>query len=263
MPYAKTNGINLYYKEYGEGDPLVLIHGLGSSLESWEVQVPIYSEHFRVIVLDNRGSGRSEKPDYPYTMEQMADDAAGLLDFLGIEKAHFVGKSMGGMICQWLGIKYPERVNRLVMGCSSGHRDEVGNLLIKTARDIVDKAGPGAGWVFALFLGYRRKYIEENYDSLISRIQEVPVDPDAAAGYRNQSYACENHDVLAQLGKISAKTLVMYGERDIVTPPERSKKLVELIPNAVEKAFADVGHGFWRECQAEVDKAVLDFLTKD
>ncbi len=263
MPYAKTNGINLYYKEYGEGDSLVLIHGLGSSLESWEVQVSLYSEHFRVIVLDNRGSGRSEKPDYPYTMAQMADDTAGLLDFLGIEKAHFVGKSMGGMICQWLGIKYPERVNRLVMGCSSGHRDEVGNLLIKTARDIVDKAGPGAGWVFALFLGYRRKYIEENYNSLISRIQEVPVDPDAAAGYRNQSYACENHDVLAQLGKISAKTLVMYGERDIITPPERSKKLVEFIPNAVEKAFADVGHGFWRECQAEADKAVLDFLIKD
>ena len=77
MPYAKTNGINLHYREYGKGEPLVLIHGLGSSLESWDVQVPIYSEHFRVIALDNRGSGRSDKPDYPYTMEQMADDAAG------------------------------------------------------------------------------------------------------------------------------------------------------------------------------------------
>ena len=162
-----------------------------------------------------------------------------------------------------MGIKYPERVNRLVMGCSSSHSDEVGNLLIKTARDIVDKAGPGAGWVFALFLGYRRKYIEENYDSLVGRIREVPADPDAAAGYRNQSYAFENHDVLARLGKISAETLIMYGERDIVTPPERSKKLVELIPNTVEKAFADVGHGFWRECQAEADKTVLDFLAKN
>ncbi len=263
MPYANANGINLYYEECGEGDPLVLIHGLGSSLESWAVQVPIYSEHFRVIAFDNRGSGRSEKPDYPYTMEQMADDAAGLLDFLGIEKAHFAGKSMGGMIAQWLGIKYPDRVNKLVMGCSSAHRDQVGDLLVRTARDITDKAGPRAGWVFALFLGYRRKYIEENYDSLMEGIEGIPVDPDGTAGYKNQSYACENHDVLADLGKISARTLVMYGERDIITPPERSKKLTELIPNAVEKAFADVGHGFWRECQSEVDKTVLDFLIKN
>ncbi len=162
MPYAETNGISLYYEEYGEGHPLVLIHGLGSSLESWSVQVPIYSQHFRVIVYDNRGSGRSEKPDYPYTMEQMADDAVGLMDFLGIEKAHFAGKSMGGMISQWIGIKHPTRVNKLVIGCSSAHRDEVGDLLLKTARNITDKAGPAAGWVFALFLGYRRKYIEDN-----------------------------------------------------------------------------------------------------
>ena len=263
MPYADTNGIKLYYEEYGKGEPVVLIHGLGSSLESWATQVPIYSEHFRVIAIDNRGSGRSEKPDHPYTMEQMADDAAGLLDFLGIEKAHFIGKSMGGMICQWVGIKYPERTNRLVMGCSSGHRDEVGNLLIRTGREIVDKAGAEAGWVFALFLGYTRKYLEENYNSLVERIEGITVDPGAVTGYRNQSYACENHDVLGELGKISARTLVMYGERDIVTPPERSKKLVELIPDTVEIAFADAGHGFWRECQEEADKAVIDFLLKD
>ena len=263
MPYAETNGINLYYEECGEGEPLVLIHGLGSSLESWATQVSIYSEHFRVIALDNRGSGRSDKPDYPYTMEQMADDAAGLLDFLSIEKAHFVGKSMGGMICQWLGIKYSERTKSLVMGCSSGHRDEVGNLLIRTGREIVDKAGAETGWIFALFLGYTRKYLEENYSSVVSRIKAITVDPDAVTGYRNQSYACENHDVLSELKNISSRTLVMYGERDIVTPPERSKKLVELIPNAVGMAFAEVGHGFWRECQSEADKAVLDFLLKN
>ena len=132
MPYAETNGIRIYYETRGGGDPVVLIGGLGSTLESWSVQVPLYSERFRVITFDNRGSGRSDKPDHPYTIEQMADDVAGLLDFLEIPKAHFVGKSMGGMVAQWLGIKYPERVDRLVMGCTSASRDEVGNLILRT-----------------------------------------------------------------------------------------------------------------------------------
>ncbi len=260
MPYAEANKIRIYYESCGTGRPIVLLSGLGSSLESWSVQVPIYSDLFRVITLDNRGSGRSDKPDYPYTIEQMADDTVGLLDSLGIEKAHFVGKSMGGMITQWLGIKYPERVEKIVMGCTSAQRDDLGNLVLRMGRDITDKLGPGDGWLFALLLGYQRKYIEENYETLISAAKKIQPDPEAAAGYRNQSYACENHNVVHKLGRISAKTLIIHGERDFLIPPKRSKRIAELIPNAVQRTFPEAGHGFWRECQAEVDKTVLDFL---
>lgn len=109
MPYAKVNGIKIYYEIYGEGYPLLLIGGLGSQIQSWAVQVPIYSKHFQVIVFDNRGAGKSDKPDVPYTTELMADDASMLLDALGIESAHIAGKSMGGMIGQWLAIKNPQK----------------------------------------------------------------------------------------------------------------------------------------------------------
>ncbi len=263
MPYAETNGISIYYESYGQGYPLVLIGGLGSTLESWSVQVPLYSKYFQVIVFDNRGSGRSEKPDYPYTMEQMADDTIGLLDALGIRKAHFAGKSMGGMILQWLGIKYPERVGKLVMGCTSAQRDDVGNLILEMGRDIADKLGPKAGWLFALLLGYERKYIEKNYATLMESAGKIPASSESVAGYKNQSHACENHETVSRLGEISAQTLIVYGERDFMTPPERSKKLAELIPNSTERMFEDAGHGFWRECQQEVDKTVLDFLKDD
>lgn len=262
MPHAETNGIRLYYEERGRGYPLVLIGGLGSTLESWSVQVPLYSERFRVITFDNRGSGRSDKPDRPYTTEQMADDVAGLLDFLEIPKAHFAGKSMGGMIAQWLGIKYPERTDRLIMGCSSAARDEVGNLILGLGRDITESLGPRKGWFFALLVGYGREYIEKNYESIVRTAGKIPADSASAAGYRNQSHACENHDVLSRLGEISSKTLIMYGKRDMIASPRGSKKLAELIPGAVEKVFEDAGHGFWRECQEAADKAVLEFLEK-
>lgn len=262
MPYAKTNGINLYYEAYGKGFPVVLISGLGSQHQSWATQIPIYSEHFKVIAFDNRGIGKSDKPDYPYTTKMMADDTVGLLDHLKIERAHIVGKSMGGMIAQWIGIDYSERVEKIVMGCTSGSRDEVGNLILRIGRDVTSKVGPKTGWLLALFLGYSRQYIETNYSSIMDSLETIPEDTDGINGYLNQSYACENHEVLEFLHSIKSKTLVMYGEKDLLISPERSKRLAEFIPNSIEKSFPDVGHGFWRECQKEVDKFVLDFLSE-
>ncbi len=122
MPLIKANGININYESHGTGEPVVLIGGLGSHLQSWATQIPLYSEHFKVIAFDNRGMGMSDKPDIEYSIEMMADDTIALLDSLNISKASFVGKSMGGMIAQWMGIKYPQRVNKLVMGCTSAYR---------------------------------------------------------------------------------------------------------------------------------------------
>lgn len=260
MPYAGSNGIKLYYETHGSGHPVVLIGGLGSQISSWATQVPIYSEKFRVITFDNRGVGKSDKPDYPYTIEMMADDTVGLLDHLQVEKAHIVGKSMGGMIAQWIGIKYPERAEKIVMGCSSASRDKVGNLILQIGRDVTTKAGPKTGWLLALFLGYSRDYIAGNFDSIMEIMEAIPDDSQGINGYLNQSRACENHDVLDMLYKIRSETLVMYGENDLITSPERSKKLAELIKNSIEMSFKNAGHGFWRECQQEVDELVMDFL---
>ncbi len=260
MSYSETNGINLYYETHGKGFPVVLISGLGSQHESWATQVPIYSKHYKVITFDNRGIGKSDKPDYPYTIKMMADDTVGLLDHLEIEKAHIVGKSMGGMIAQWIGIDYPERTEKIVMGCSSGSRDKVGNLILQLGRDITTKVGAKTGWMLALFLGYSREYIGQNFDSIMKVMEDVPDDSDGIKGYLNQSLACEDHEVLELLHKIKSKTLVMYGENDLITAPSRSKKLAEFIPDSIEKSFPDAGHGFWREHQKKVDQTVLDFL---
>jgi pimeloyl-ACP methyl ester carboxylesterase len=262
MPYAKVNGIKIYYETYGEGHPFLLIGGLGSQIQSWAVQVPIYSKHFQVIVFDNRGAGKSDKPDIPYTTEIMADDAAGLLDMLGAESAHVAGKSMGGMIGQWLAIKYPEKVKKLVLGCTSASRDEVGNEILRMGRETATKIGMKAVWLGAIFWGYTRDYIERNLSPIKETLATIPEDPEALTGYIRQSFACEGHNTRDLVGQIKAPTLVMLGERDLSASPKRSRELAGLIPGAELRVFQGVGHGFWREKQEEVDGVVLDFLLR-
>ena len=260
MPYAKVNGIKIYYETYGEGYPLLLIGGLGSQIQSWAAQVPIYSKYFHVIVFDNRGSGKSDKPDFPYTTELMADDASMLLDTLGIESAHIAGKSMGGMIGQWLAIKYPQKVKKLVLGCTSASRDDVGNEILGMGREIATKIGMKAVWLAAIFWGYTREYIEKNLSSIKQTLEAIPEDPEALTGYIRQSFACQGHNIRDLVGRIKAPTLVMIGENDLSVSPKRSREIAELIPGAELKVFKGVKHGFWRERQEDVDKGVLDFL---
>ena len=260
MPHAQVNGVKLYYEIHGEGDPVILVCGLGSQLQSWATQVPIYSKHFKVIVFDNRGSGKSDKTEERYLTSDMAEDTAALMEHLEIESAHIVGKSMGGMIAQWLAIHYPEKVQKLVLACSSASRDEVGNEILRMGRDIATKVGTKAVWLMSLYLGYNREYIEENLGSIKEIMPTLPEDPEVLKGYIGQSYACEGHNALDLLNQISSETLVILGETDLIASPKHSKVLAEKIPHSELKVFSGVGHGFWREKQKEVDDLVLDFL---
>ncbi len=262
MPIAEVNGININYESHGDPSRpcVVLIGGLGSQITSWATQVPLYSKQYRVIVFDNRGAGKSEKPLDPYTTRDMAADTIALLDHLGVEMAFFVGKSMGGMIAQWIGIDYPDRVLKLVMGCSSASRDQVGNEILRVGREIAEKSGMKTVWLMALFLGYTRKYIENNIESIKTAMSYLEESDEALSGYKGQSNACEQHDTRTHLHTINAPTLVMLGATDMIASPDRSRELAELIPDSKLLIFEDVGHGFWRERQPEVDRAVLEFI---
>src|SRR5512139_3284543 len=114
MPKAQTNGIELYYETQGEGQPLVLVSGLGYPLWQWHKMVPYLVEHFRVITFDNRGVGQSDKPAGPYTAQMLAADTVGLLDALDIEKAIVMGNSMGGFIAKAMALDFSQRVNKII-----------------------------------------------------------------------------------------------------------------------------------------------------
>jgi len=124
MPTVKANGINLYYETHGKGEWLVLIQGYGGSSGQWYRDVPFLSREYRVITFDNRGTGRSDKPDIPYTMAMMAGDIAGLLQAIGVDIAHVCGASMGGMIAQEFALNYPDMVASLILrgtNCGGTH----------------------------------------------------------------------------------------------------------------------------------------------
>ncbi|MGH9772464.1 MAG: alpha/beta fold hydrolase, partial [Candidatus Acidiferrales bacterium] len=118
MPTIKTASININYESFGEGDPLLLIMGFGMPGAAWAPMLPFLSG-FRAIYFDNRGTGKSDKPDGLYTIPEMADDASNLLKALGIQKAKIYGISMGGMIAQELTLRHPEQVSKVVLGCTT------------------------------------------------------------------------------------------------------------------------------------------------
>jgi len=121
MPTAKVDDISVYYETLGEGEALLLIMGYGSYSGHWFRLIPSLSNDYRVVAFDNRGTGQSDKPDIPYTIEMMAGDATGLLEAIGIDAAHVFGVSMGGMIAQEFALRYPGKVISLILGCTPGH----------------------------------------------------------------------------------------------------------------------------------------------
>ncbi|MGH7863547.1 MAG: alpha/beta fold hydrolase, partial [Candidatus Binataceae bacterium] len=127
MPRARAGEIEMYYEVHGSGaQTLAMIRGLGSNLTAWYEQTPVFAKQFRTVVFDNRGAGRTDKPDAPYSIAQMAADTKGLMDSLGIQRAALLGISMGGMIAQEFAISYPERLNCLMLCCTTfGGRDAV------------------------------------------------------------------------------------------------------------------------------------------
>ena len=124
MPIVKANGININYSVTGQGEPLVMIMGLNAPQSGWNDQIPLFKKYFQVITFDNRGAGKSDKPQGPYSIRIMADDAAALMDCLGIKKAHIMGMSMGGMIAQEVAINYPERMMKLVLASTYACQDQ-------------------------------------------------------------------------------------------------------------------------------------------
>src|SRR5262245_44842267 len=145
MPHATIDGVKINYNEAGEGEPLLLIMGYGMPGDAWLGSLP-FLHGFRAIYFDNRGTGRSDKPAGPYTVVQMADDAAGLLDHLGIGSAHVYGVSMGGMIAQELALRHPGKVRSLVLGCTlcGGEQSRMAEPeIIEQLVDVVSRMGNG------------------------------------------------------------------------------------------------------------------------
>ena len=264
MPRVRVNDIQLYYEVHGQGEPLLLIVGLGGSTRGWDMQIPTFSREYQVVAFDNRGSGRSDKPATRYTIRLFADDTVGLMDALGIASAHVYGQSMGGFIAQELALNYPQRVRTLVLGSTScGGRQAVAaspeNLTLMAS---LNTLSPEEAVEKNLPFLYSAEFIAHKREEIIARsLVEAELRPPLDA-YARQVQAALRHNTYDRLPQILCPTLVISGSDDKVVPAENSSILAERIPNAELVVLPKAGHGYLVECAEESNAIVLDFLRR-
>jgi pimeloyl-ACP methyl ester carboxylesterase len=257
MPLARLNDIRISYRVEGKGDPLVMIMGFTAGRSGWARQIPFFRKYYRVITFDNRGAGKSDKPSGPYSTRMMADDTAKLMDLLGIEKAHIVGMSMGGMIAQELAINCPQRVMKLVLASTYSRRDEMGGDVVEEAKflHLTPEQRTGA----MVGLAFNRPFYRFAF-GLIARVMTGFTKASDRAGIEGQSEACVRHDALERLSLITAPTLIIVGTGDRLIKPVSSEVIAARIPNAKLVKIEGGSHYFSFEMANVFNREVLDFL---
>ncbi|HET7418464.1 MAG TPA: alpha/beta hydrolase [Solirubrobacterales bacterium] len=250
MPKVMVGENELNYERSGAGEPLLLIQGMSGTHVSWgDPFLAPLRERFDVVVFDNRGIGLSAPIDGPFTIVEMAEDTAGLLDQLGIESAHVVGISMGGMIAQELALARPERLRSLTLGCT--YCGGPGSQLMpeESAQKLLAGMASGdrekairAGYEVNLSPAFRAD--EGRYDAFHEMATTVPA---AKRTIELQVQAIFGHDTSGRLGEISTPTLIVHGTEDAVLPYPNGQLISTLMPDARLETFEDVGHMFWWE----------------
>lgn len=266
MSTAKANGINISYKVRGHGEPLVLIMGYSGARQGWFFQEHALRKHFTLITFDNRGIGKTDRPEGPYTTRMMAEDTIGVIDHLGIDRAHVLGVSMGGMIAQELAINHPDRVGRLVLGCTLAGRDDTSGYSPELVRALGVEGADSESAVTGLPIAKLTDIVVSmSFNRWLYRLTLVPLQKlttrlGSTRGLSGQLEACLGHDTLDRLQMIHAPTLVIAGTADRVISPPSSEVLASTIPGARLVRVARGSHAMFIEMRGRFNQEVLDFL---
>jgi aminoacrylate hydrolase len=260
MPKANVDGIDIYYEIHGSGPPVLLVAGLGGEGAYWQPQIEPLSRHFQIIVHDHRGTGQSTASDVKISVERMAKDVVGLMDALGIEKAHLIGHSTGGAIGQVMGIEHPGRLRSLVIYASWVKSDPF-MLRVMEARKALALYAGAAAYIRAtpLFL-YPDWWINANNNSLdaavIKSVLTFP-DPKVMADRIDAILAFDRSN---ELGKITTPAIVLCAEDDFLTPLYASHDLAARIPGARLIVAGKGGHAYSQTMPAEFNQLVIEHI---
>ena len=263
MPFASIGKYRIYYVEEGEGFPLVLIHGLAGDHEAWAPQIEAFRGRHRVVAFDNRGAGKSTQVDEPVTTEDLARDTLGLMDALGISRAHIVGRSMGGSIAQHIALRAPQRVQSLVLCSSFAKLDPLGVRVLTNMREVLEWGGSWAdharhsvqNFVSAEFFNTQRDRVAQ-IERLIGGETRLP------ACYVRQNHACLEHDTLDELHRIACPTLILAGKKDPICSLTATRWMSERIPVAETVLFEHSSHFFLIEEAEKFQATLADWLRR-
>lgn len=254
----------MYYEIHGDGFPLVMIMGLGANIDWWTSDmIEACSQHFKTIIFDNRGAGRTDKPEIDYSIKMFADDTAGLMDVLNIERAHVLGASMGGSIAQELVLNYPEKVEKLILGCTScgGSKQIMPSMdVLEEISGSLEDLSPEEVVLQVLPLLFTEEFRENNPEFIESYKQRLLIAPITADAYQRQLNAVMGFNSFRRLKKIQAPTLIIHGKKDILNPVENAEILAEKIPGAKLLLLENAGHSYHQPDPDKVINAILEFL---
>jgi 3-oxoadipate enol-lactonase len=259
MPFAQSDATRIYWEESGRGEPLLLIMGLGYAHQMWFRTRPVLDAEYRTVVFDNRGVGKSDAPAGPYSIGQMAADAASVLDAAHIERARVFGISMGGMIAQEFALSHPERVERLILGCTNCGGPNVIPAaaevlqILKLRATMTPEEGAEAMVPYIYDVSTPRERIEKD---LAIRRTVYPT----AQGYMGQLQGIFAWSCFDRLSLIQTPTLVIHGETDQLVPPKNATILANRIAGAKLVMLPNASHIFTTDQPESAHAAILRFL---
>jgi 3-oxoadipate enol-lactonase len=251
MPYVTNEGADIYWDEEGTGEPVVFIMGLGCPSGLWSRVRPAIAEHFRTLALDNRGIGKSSRPPGPYTIPTMASDVRAVQDAAGVDSAHVVAASMGGMIGQEFALAYASRVRSLILGCTwpGGSRS------IRGERPNTQGMTPAQAEQALIDVTYHpgtpRAHVHEDL------VLVGTTHPDAYQAQVTGSLQWDSYD---RLPSLSVPTLILHGDSDRRVPTANAFLLAERIPGATVRILKDAGHVFTTDQPEASAREILGFL---
>ncbi len=260
MPHVSVGDCRLYYERQGGGFPILFVTGLSGYASYWRDQVPAFSRSYEVIVYDHRGVGQSDQKGTASVIEKLAGDAIGLLDELGIAKAHIVGHSAGAAVAQILAIEHPQRLASIVLAAGWTKPDAYFRRIFALRKELLMRLGPSAYVQANTLLLYPPHYIAGN-NELLRQVEaqwlaNFPA-PETMSGRIDAILA---FDRTAELSRIRTPALILAAQDDLIAPAYFSEELARRIPGAEAKFFPHGGHDFTRVVPREFNQAVLPFL---
>ena len=262
MERARINGVELAYELRGDGAPFVMIHGAQGDQTMFAGLAEVFAEDYRVLTFDQRGSGLSDKPDMPYSIAMLADDTAALMDHLGISPAHVIGVSMGGTIAQELALRHPDKVQSLVLGCTTAGGPKairVGGGALASAYSTQPMTAEERGKALAE-AAFSKGYLAQHPEIVASMIESRRQRPIDSSAFARRMKAATDHDTYDRLPQIQCPTLVIAGKDDALIAWENSKLIAERIKDANMIILEPAGHCFWLEQPAQTQNAIASFL---
>jgi aminoacrylate hydrolase len=262
MPSIFTNGIQTHYEIHGRGPALVFVSGLGGGGAYWAPQIDVFAQHFTVVTYDQRGAGKSDHPDEPYSIATLADDLHALIEALGLHQPVLIGHSTGGAIGQVLAAREPTLLAGMILYASWSKSDAHFNWCFRMRRILLE-AAPLEEYVHgsALFL-YPPEHIRTHAETLSPALLASVANFPAREIILRRIDAIMAHDATAQLSSIRIPTLVVCAEDDVLTPPYQSRLLAEAIPGSELQIVPQGGHSFSETRTDTFNQIALGFVGR-